>query len=129
MNPDVSLDRVRGRAALAACALIAVAPEARGTAPIYDPISLNIGINCQWQQHCQRRQTKAMNDARKFIVGYDVPLWRIHLCNKNARRAQARLDWVGFNSCIRNPQLARPATRRHSLSSANVGRRDQQSNR
>ena len=77
-------------------------------APIYDPMTLNIGINCQWQPHCQRQQTKAMNDARKFIAAYDVPLWRIHVCNKNARRGPARLDWVGFNSCIRNPQLVPP---------------------
>ena len=117
MNPKVALrhrrcqfEWVRGRAALAAFALISVAPEVRAMAPIYDPMTLNIGINCQWQPHCQRQQTKAMSDARKFIATYDVPLWRIHVCNKNARRGPARLDWVGFNSCIRNPQLVPPPT-------------------
>jgi len=105
-------DRVRGRAVLAAFALFSVAAQARATAPIYDPMTLNIGINCQWQQSCQRKQTRAMNDARKFIAAYDVPLWRIHLCNKNARRGTARLDWIGFNACIRNPQLAPPPVRR-----------------
>jgi hypothetical protein len=107
---------VRGRAALAAFGFCFVASEAHATAPIYDPVTLNIGINCQWQQRCQRQQTKAMNDARKFIAAYEVPLWRIQVCNKNARRGPARLDWVGFNSCIRNPALVPPATtkrRRH----------------
>jgi len=114
-RPRCQSEYVRGRAALAAFALISVAPEAGATAPIYDPISLNIGINCEWQQRCQRQQTKAMNDARKFIAAYEVPLWRIQVCNKNARRGPARLDWVGFNSCIRNPQLIPPPTtkRRH----------------
>jgi hypothetical protein len=98
--------RVRGKVALATLSLFFVAADARATAPIYDPMTLNIGINCHWQQSCQRKQANAMNDARKFIDVYQIPLWRIHLCNKNARRGPARLDWIGFNACIRNPQLA-----------------------
>ena len=81
-------------------------------APIYDPVTLNIGVNCQWQQKCQRRQVKAMRAASKFIAATHPPLWRIHLCNRNARRAAARVDWVGFNGCIRNSRLSAPAPRR-----------------
>jgi hypothetical protein len=52
-----------------------------------------------------------MDGARKFIAKSRPPLWRIQLCNKNARRGPARIDWVGFNACIRNPSLA-PLPRR-----------------
>ena len=80
--PWCQFEQVRGRAALAAFAMISAAPEVCATAPIYDPMTLNIGINCQWQPRCQRQQTKAMDDARKFIAAYDVPLWRIHVCTR-----------------------------------------------
>lgn len=99
---------VRGLLALAALALMAAASESGAVAPLYDPVSLNIGINCQWQQSCQRKQMKAMDKARKYIAATNPPLWRIHLCNRNARRATARIDWVGFNGCIRNAQLSPP---------------------
>ena len=89
-------------------ALTAAASKAGAVAPLYDPVSLNIGINCQWQQSCQRKQTKALGSARKFIAKTNPPLWRIHLCNRNARRGQSRIDWVGFNSCIRNTTLLPP---------------------
>lgn len=91
-----------------AVAFAGVASEAPATAPLYDPVALNIGISCQWQQSCQRRQTKAMRAADKYIAKVNPPLWRIHLCNKNARRGQARVDWIGFNACIRNTKLLPP---------------------
>lgn len=100
-----------GKVALAGLALAAASPPARATAPIYDPVALNIGISCQWQQKCERRQRKALKDARKFIAATNPPLWKIHLCNRNASRDPARLDWVGFNACIRNPLLS-PSRRR-----------------
>jgi len=99
-----------GRFALAVLTL--AASEARAAAPLYDPVALNIGINCQWQQKCQRRQHKALGDAARFIAAKNPPLWKIHLCNRNARRGQARVDWVGFNACIRNTQLSPPPVRR-----------------
>jgi len=99
---------VRGRVALAALALVVAADEGRAAAPLYDPVALNIGINCQWQQTCQRQQMKALSNARKFIAKTNPPLWRIHLCNRNASRGQARIDWVGFNGCIRNTKLLPP---------------------
>lgn len=99
---------MRGLFALAALALLAAASEGRAVAPLYDPVALNIGINCQWQQSCQRQQMKGLADARKFIAKMNPPLWRIHLCNRNARRGPARIDWVGFNGCIRNTKLLPP---------------------
>jgi len=102
-----------GKVALAGLAFAAAAASpARATAPIYDPVALNIGISCQWQQSCERRQRKALKSARKFIAASNPPLWKIHLCNRNASRGTARIDWVGFNACIRNTQLPAPRSRR-----------------
>jgi hypothetical protein len=92
--------------------LIAAASPARALAPLYDPVALNIGINCRWEQRCQLKQRGAMNDSRKFMAAERPAVWRIQLCNKNARRATARIDWVGFNNCIRNPYLPLPSHRR-----------------
>lgn len=95
-------------------ALFAAASEARATAPLYDPVTLNIGINCQWQQSCHRKQLNAMKSANSFIAAKHPPLWKIHLCNRNARRSTSRIDWVGFNRCIRNADLLsqQPSRRR-----------------
>jgi hypothetical protein len=109
---DASSGVMGARFALAALALLAAASEAGGTAPLYDPVTLNIGINCQWQQACQRRHVKALRSAQKFIAAKHPPLWKIHLCNRNARRTASNIDWVGFNACIRNAHLTRPPARR-----------------
>ena len=106
---------MRVRVGLVALALIvAESPEARAAAPLYDPVMLNIGINCQWQQSCEKRQLKALDAARRYIAAKHPPLAHIHLCNRNARRGAARLDWVGFNACIRNSRLA-PAARKRGF--------------
>jgi hypothetical protein len=97
-----------GKIVLAATALIAATPGARAAAPIYDPVALNIGINCQWQQRCIGKQRRAMKDAHGYMAKPGVPLWRIHLCNRNAARSVQRVDWVGFNNCIRNAALQPP---------------------
>jgi hypothetical protein len=102
---------IRVLASVVALALAVSARPARAAAPLYDPVILNIGINCQWQQRCQQQQRKAMTDAAKFIAAKHPPLWKIHLCNRNARRSTARVDWTGFNSCIRNKRLGVPARR------------------
>ena len=47
----------------------------------------------------------------RFIAATNPPTSKIHLCNRNARRGAARLDWVGFNACIRNSKLS-PTRRR-----------------
>lgn len=100
------------RIVVAALLLVGAASRAHAAAPLYDAVALNIGVNCQWQQSCERRQYKAMNEARKYIASARPPVWRIHLCNRNARRGPARVDWIGFNACIRNPYLRPPSRRR-----------------
>lgn len=81
---------------------------ARATAPLYDASALNIGLNCQWQQHCIRKHEGAKKRALKYVEKYDPPAWRVQLCNRNARRGSLRVDWVGFNQCIRNASLRPP---------------------
>ena len=112
MRSAASFARMGRKLAFAALALFAWHAESHATAPIYDPVVLNVGINCHWEQSCQRRQIKAMRSARSYMERSRPPLWRIHLCNRNAHRGTANVDWVGFNDCIRNTQLARPRQRR-----------------
>ena len=85
--------------------------------PLTDPVSLNIGISCQWQQKCMKAQNKAMKRALKFVNKTAVPAWRLQTCNRNAGRQRVRVDWVGFENCIRNPALiparmAKPTSRK-----------------
>lgn len=90
--------------AAAAMFLFAAAVEARA-APLHDAVSLNIGLNCQWQQRCMSEQKRAMKRALKYVRKEQPPAWRIQLCNRNAGRRRFRVDWVGFNNCIRNVAL------------------------
>jgi hypothetical protein len=85
-----------------------LAVPAQAGAPLSDPVALNIGISCQWQQRCIKDQKKAMKRALKFVKKSEPPLWRVQLCNRNAARQRSRVDWVGFDNCIRNSVL-RPA--------------------
>ena len=73
--------------------------------PLGDPVSLNIGINCQWQQACMKTQSKAMKRALNYVRKTQPPPWRVQLCNRNAGRQRVRVDWVGFDNCIRNATL------------------------
>lgn len=82
--------------------------SAKSTAPLADPVALNIGLSCQWQQRCMDRQKKAMKRALKFVRKEQPPAWRIQLCNRNASKSRSRVDWVGFHNCVRNAAL-RPA--------------------
>ena len=94
---------------------LAVPADARP--PLYDPQTLNIGLNCQWQRQCMAMQQRAMNRALKFVRREQPPSWRIQLCNKNASRNRMRVDWVGFQNCIRNAALRplQPARSRKSI--------------
>jgi hypothetical protein len=84
----------------------AVASVARSTPPpLYDPVALDIGLNCAWQQRCIAQQKRAMGKALKFVAKSRPPAWRVQLCNKNAGRSATRVDWVGFDHCIRNETL------------------------
>jgi hypothetical protein len=81
---------------------------ARAIIPLRDPIALNIGLSCQWRQDCISGQHRAMKKSLGFVRKYKPPTWRIELCNRNAARGRFRVDWVGFDHCIRNEALRPP---------------------
>jgi hypothetical protein len=102
--------------------LCAFATVAEARPPLADPIALNIGINCQWQQRCMKTQSKAMKRALKFVKKEQPPLWRVQLCNRNAGRQRLRVDWVGFDNCIRNTVL-RPIPARAAKPAPRISRK------
>ena len=96
---------------LAAAALAAI-PLSAGVArtpALHDAVTLNIGVNCQWQARCMGLQRAAMNRALLTVARARPAQWRIQLCNRNASRGGNRVDWIGFDHCIRNGALTRPA--------------------
>jgi hypothetical protein len=96
------MERILAAAALAA---IPLAASSARTPVLHDGITLNIGVNCQWQPRCMAQQRAAMNRALRFVARAHPPRWRIQLCNRNAARGGNRVDWVGFDHCIRNGAL------------------------
>jgi hypothetical protein len=91
-----------------AALLIASAPAAHAAAPLYDSVQLNIGLNCRWERRCIAAQSRAMHRALGYVRASHPAQARIHQCNRNASRARARTDWIGFDNCIRNHRIARP---------------------
>lgn len=75
------------------------------------PVIQNIGSICRWQKPCMARQRYSMQSALAFVVASRPATWRVHLCNRNASRARNMVDWIGFDSCIRNKKLKRPKRR------------------
>src|SRR5688572_30698540 len=71
--------------------------------PLKNPALLNIGFVCRWQPRCIRTQERAMERALKYVRKHDPPAWKIQVCNRNAGRNGTRVDWIGFNNCVRNP--------------------------
>jgi len=55
------------------------------------------------------QQRTAMRLAMNYLATAHPPGWRLQVCNTNASRGVLRVDWVGFNNCIRNPALRPPA--------------------
>ena len=49
--------------------------------------------------------------ALKHVAKYPPASWRIQLCNRNASRGGTRVDWIGFNNCVRNASL-QPSSRK-----------------
>lgn len=70
-----------------------------------DPVMLNIGLSCRWQKQCMSAQHSAMKKSLKYVAKYRPPQWRVQLCNKNAKKSRSRIDWVGFDHCVRNETL------------------------
>ena len=100
------MERILAAAALAAIPLSA--SPAR-TPAIHDPVALNIGVNCQWQPRCMAQHRAAMRLALTYVAKARLPQWRIQVCNRNASRGGNRVDWIGFDHCIRNSGLLKPA--------------------
>ena len=87
---------------------MATAAEARSKPPLRNPALLNIGFVCRWQDRCIDKQQRAMNRALKYVSKRRPPAWRVQQCNRNAGRNGTRVDWVGFDNCIRNADLDPP---------------------
>jgi len=94
----------------------AISSGASGRPLLHDPVLLNIGVTCQWQEHCMAAQRSAMRQSLYYVSKKRPPQWRLQLCNRNAARGGYRVDWIGFNNCIRNLSLKRPmrSARRYS---------------
>jgi hypothetical protein len=95
-------------AAAAALTTVPATAPARARPMLHDPVALNIGVNCQWQARCMARQNSAMKRALSYVASHRPPQWRVQLCNRNASRSGHRVDWIGFDNCIRNASLAVP---------------------
>ena len=76
------------------------------TPPLYDPVLLNIGIVCKWNNRCIGRQQRAMKTALAYVKKRGLA-WKVQVCNRNSARNGTRKDWIGFNNCIRNPAIRR----------------------
>lgn len=85
--------------------------EPRGKPPIVNPAILNIGFVCRWQSLCMTRQERAMDRSLRYVRKQKPPAWKVQLCNRNARRAKTRVDWIGFDNCIRNKALTKSRRR------------------
>ena len=83
----------------------AAALGAQARPPLYDSVALNIGINCHWERHCMAAQQSAMRRGLDYVRTRRPPASLIHLCNRNAARGRYRVDWMGFDNCIRNTRL------------------------
>jgi hypothetical protein len=49
-----------------------------------------------------------MRRSLQSVAGSRPPLWKIHLCNRNAARGPYRTDWIGFENCMSNQRLHKP---------------------
>ena len=94
-------------AAAAAADIAAMSAVASARGILHDPVTLNIGVNCQWQSRCMAMQRGAMRKALHYVANTHPPQWRVQLCNRNASRGGYRIDWVGFDHCVRNAALKR----------------------
>jgi hypothetical protein len=95
------------RAAGAILLAVAVAAAAARRPPLRDPVLIRIGVLCRWERSCIARQQSAMASALRYVNRKSPPTARIHACNRNASRGLDRVDWVGFDNCIRNPRVRR----------------------
>jgi hypothetical protein len=90
-----------------AAVLGAMAPAAPAkTPPLRDPVFLNIGFVCQWQEECIQKQQKAMKQALAYGKKAKPSNWQVQFCNRRATfRRSGRIDWISYYSCIRSPKV------------------------
>ena len=75
--------------------------------PLRDPVFLNIGFVCQWQEGCMQKQQRAHKRSLSFIKKAKPPAWKVQFCNRRATfRRTGRIDWISYHNCISNPKLA-----------------------
>jgi len=99
-------DRMRALRGLWLFAVPLLAGPAAATA--VDPVSVNIRAICKSQKRCMVQQRAAMRHALNYLATERPPGWRLQVCNRNASRGSLRVDWVGFDNCLRNPALKPP---------------------
>ena len=75
---------------------------------VIHPVVRNINLLCKSQSSCTQRQWRAMQNAFAFMREKRPPVWKIEQCNRNAAKQRSRIDWIGFNNCIRNPKIKAP---------------------
>ena len=81
--------------------------------PLRDPVFLNIGFVCQWQEDCMQKQQRAMKQALAFGKRAKPANWAVQFCNRRATfRRSGRIDWISYNACIRNPKVRGSTGRR-----------------
>lgn len=103
---------------------VAVAVGAAGAAsvdaklpPLRDPVFLNIGFVCEWQDPCITKQQKAHKRSVAYVKKNKPATWQVQLCNRRASfRRTGRVDWISYYHCISNQKIAgaaaSPRTRR-----------------
>ncbi|HJP67329.1 MAG TPA: hypothetical protein VJ846_00380 [Sphingomicrobium sp.] len=96
-------------AASLAGSMIALSSRGDTRSLLHDPVALNIGVNCQWQARCMVLQHAAMQRSLTYVATARPAQWRVQLCNRNAARGGYRVDWIGYDHCIRNRTLKRPS--------------------
>ena len=81
--------------------------------PLRDPVFLNLGFVCQWQEACIQKQQKAMKQALAYGKSAKPTNWQVQFCNRRATfRRSGRIDWISYNTCIRNPKVRGTGGRR-----------------
>ena len=98
--------------AAAVSVMLPISADAGARPMLYNAVALNIGVNCQWQSQCMASQRAAMKRALSYVAVRNPPHWRVEMCNRNARKSASRVDWVGYDHCIRNATLKAPRKKR-----------------
>ena len=75
---------------------------------VVHPVVRNISTLCKGDKACIQRQWKGMQSAFAYMRAKRPPIWKIEQCNRNASRQRNRVDWLGFNNCVRNPKVKPP---------------------